>query len=214
MNTKSKSNLRDILVGVITAVVAYFILENFKLNIALIVFSPLPILAGFIRGKTQAENISKKIILMNLLFLVLLLPIMNGMFHFILLLAIALIGTYLGIYTRLNFSTSTIKVIGFLALFSISVLSIGLFALPAYLDLVMWDNVNEKAPPFTLVSLDGDTIHSSALEDKVIILSFWATWCVPCKKQFPVIETLYKENKDNPNVAFFVVHSQIGRDTY
>jgi len=214
MNTKNKSILWDILVGIISAIIAFFILENFKLNIALIAFSPFPVLAGFIRGKIPVGNIFIKTILMNLLFFVLIMPIMNGVFHLILLLAIALIGTILGIYTRLNLSSSTIKVVGFLSLFSLSVLSIGSFALPAYLDVMMWDKVNKEATPFTLVTLDGDTIHSSAYEDKVIIMSFWATWCAPCKKQFPVMEKLYKENKDNTNVAFFIVHSQIGRDTY
>lgn len=214
MNTKNKSILWDILVGIISAIIAFFILENFKLNIALIAFSPIPVIAGFIRGKIPVENIFTKTILMNLLFLVLLMPIMNGVFHLILLLGIALIGTILGIYIRLNLSSSTIKVVGFLSLYSLSVLSIGILALPAYLDVLMWDKVNKKAPPFTLLALEGDTINSAVYEDKVIIMSFWATWCAPCKKQFPVVEKLYKENKNNTNVAFFVVHSQTGRDTY
>ena len=214
MNTKKKSNLWDILVGLITALIAFFLLENLKLNIALIAFSPFPVIAGFIRGKIPAENIFIKTTLMNLLFFVLIMPIMNGVFHLALLLAIAFIGTTLGIYTRLNWPGSTIKVVGFLALFFVSILSIGFFALPAYLDVIKWDKVNHVDAEFSLVTLDGDTIHSSAYENKVIIMSFWATWCVPCKKQFPLIEKLYKENKDNTDVSFFVVHSQIGRDTY
>ena len=211
MNTKNKTNLLDISVGVITAVIAFLILENLKLNIALAAFSPFPVIAGFIRGKIPAKNKFIKIILMNLLFLILIMPIMNGVFHLILLLAIALTGTALGIYIRLCLSTSTIKVLGFLTLFSISAPLLGFFALPAYLDEVMWEKVNKQAPHFTLLTLDGDTIKSSDYKDKVIILDFWATWCKPCKKQFPQIEKLYKENN---NVALFVINSQIGGDTF
>lgn len=214
MNTKNKIILWDILAGIITAVICFFILENLKLNIALIAFSPFPVIAGFIRGNTPTDNRFGKIILMNLLFLILIMAIMNGVYHLILILAIALIGTALGIYIRLYFSKSTIKVFGFLSLFSASVLLLGLFGLPAYLDGTMWDKVDKQAPPFTLLTLEGDTIKSSEYKDKVIILDFWGTWCAPCKKQFPLIEKLYKENKENNNVAFFIINPLIGGDTY
>ena len=214
MNTKNKSILWDIIVGIITAIISFIILEKLKLNIALIAISPLPVIAGFIRGKNPTENMFVKIIFMNLLFLLLIMAIMNGVFHLILLLAIALIGTYLGIYIRLYLSISTIKTFGFLSLYSISVLFIGLLVLPAWLDAAMWKNVNRQAPDFTLLTLDGDTIKSSEYTDKVIILDFWATWCAPCKKQFPLIEKLYKENKENNNVAFFIINPHIGGDTF
>jgi len=214
MNTKNKIILWDILAGIITAVICFFILENLKLNIALIAFSPFPVIAGFIRGNTPTENRFGKIILMNLLFLILIVAIMNGVYHLILILAIALIGTALGIYIRLYLSKSTIKVFGFLSLFSASVLLLGFFGLPAYLDGTMWDKVDKQAPPFTLLTLEGDTIKSSEYKDKVIILDFWGTWCAPCIKQFPLIEKLYKENKENNNVAFFIINPLIGGDTY
>jgi thiol-disulfide isomerase/thioredoxin len=214
MNTKNKSVLWDILVGIITAVISFIILEKLKLNMALIAISPLPLIAGFIRGKTPAENRFIKVILMNLLFLLLIMAIMNGAFHLILILAVTLIGTTLGIYVRLYFSKETIKAFGFLSLYSLSVLFLGFFVLPAWLDSAMWEKVNRQAPNFTLLTLDGDTIKSSEYTDKVIILDFWATLCGPCKKQFPVIENLYKENKENNNVAFFIINPQIGGDTF
>ena len=151
---------------------------------------------------------------MNLLFLLLIMAIMNGVFHLILILAVALMGTALGIYVRLNFSTKPVKALGFLSLYSLSVLFLGFVALPAWLDSSMWEKVNGEAPNFTLLNLDGDTIRSSEYTDKVIILDFWATWCVPCKKQFPLLENIYTEYKENNNVAFFIVNPQIGGDTF
>lgn len=214
MNTKNKSVLWDILVGIITAVISFIILEKLKLSMALIAISPLPLIAGFIRGKNPAENRFKKVILMNLLFLLLIMAIMNGVFDLIPILAVALIGTTLGIYVRLYLFSATIKVLGFLSLFSVSVLLVALFALPAWLDAVMWEKVNYQAPEFTLLTLDGDTIKSSEYADKVIILDFWATWCGPCIKQFPLIEKLYNKNKGNDDIAFFIVNSQTRGDTH
>ena len=37
----------------------------------------------------------------------------------------------------------------------------------------------------TLRSLEGKTLKLSSLKGKIVILSFWATWCEPCVEEFP-----------------------------
>ncbi len=49
--------------------------------------------------------------------------------------------------------------------------------------------VGKPAPPLTLHTLDGDTITTYGLRGKVVILSFWATWCAPCKEELPALST-------------------------
>jgi len=41
--------------------------------------------------------------------------------------------------------------------------------------------------------LAGGIHRSDALEGKVILLDFWATWCVPCRVELPRVESLYRE---------------------
>src|ERR1700752_1857374 len=47
--------------------------------------------------------------------------------------------------------------------------------------------VGKPAPPLSLHTLDGQTISTDSLRGKVVILSFWATWCGPCKEELPLL---------------------------
>jgi thiol-disulfide isomerase/thioredoxin/Cu/Ag efflux protein CusF len=52
------------------------------------------------------------------------------------------------------------------------------------------------APDFTLPTLSGAPIHLAELRGKVVLLNFWATWCVPCRTEMPTLEALYQRYKD------------------
>jgi len=51
--------------------------------------------------------------------------------------------------------------------------------------------VGEPAPPFELTLVDGTKIPSDSLRGNVIILNFWATWCVPCRSELPILDAYY-----------------------
>jgi len=53
----------------------------------------------------------------------------------------------------------------------------------------------EMAPDFTLNDASGDPFTLSALRGKVVLLNFWATWCVPCKVEIPWFIELQKSRK-------------------
>lgn len=64
------------------------------------------------------------------------------------------------------------------------------------ISLVSFSN-SAKAPDFNLKDQYG-VVHSlENYKGKVIFLNFWATWCPPCKKEMPDVESIYKEYGEN-----------------
>ena len=46
---------------------------------------------------------------------------------------------------------------------------------------------------FQGVTIAGEEINLSDYRGKVVIVDFWASWCGPCKKEFPFLVQLYKK---------------------
>lgn len=56
--------------------------------------------------------------------------------------------------------------------------------------------VGKLAPDFTLKNLDGEEVSLSDYKDKIVLINFWATWCVFCDKEMPDMQILSEENDD------------------
>lgn len=48
--------------------------------------------------------------------------------------------------------------------------------------------IGDPAPDFVLTTFDGQTIDSRDLAGKVVVLNFWASWCVTCKDEAVELE--------------------------
>jgi thiol-disulfide isomerase/thioredoxin len=51
------------------------------------------------------------------------------------------------------------------------------------------------APGFQLSGRGGKTIDLSQYKGQVVMINFWATWCVPCRQEMPLLEDIYKKYK-------------------
>ncbi|SDW06520.1 Peroxiredoxin [Marininema mesophilum] len=56
-------------------------------------------------------------------------------------------------------------------------------------------SVGEKAPNFTLKTLDGKELSLKDLKGKPVLLNFWASWCKPCGEEMPAIQKVYDKYK-------------------
>ena len=50
-----------------------------------------------------------------------------------------------------------------------------------------------KPPAFNGRTTDGRTVSLASLRGKVVLLNFWATWCLECRPEMPLFERLHRD---------------------
>jgi peroxiredoxin len=65
----------------------------------------------------------------------------------------------------------------------------------------------KKLPNITIADLQGKPVNiiEAVGNEKVTVLSFWATWCSPCKRELDAITELYPEWTEKYNVQLFAI---------
>jgi peroxiredoxin len=57
--------------------------------------------------------------------------------------------------------------------------------------------VGDLAPDFELTLVDGSKVTLDQLRGNVVVLNFWATWCVPCRTELPTLDAFYVTQAQN-----------------
>ena len=56
--------------------------------------------------------------------------------------------------------------------------------------------INGPAPDFTARTFDGKDVTLADYKGQVLVINFWATWCGPCKKELPLLDSVYRVAAD------------------
>ena len=76
-------------------------------------------------------------------------------------------------------------------------------------------DIGQSAPDFTLKSTQGINLKLAEQRGQIIVINFWASWCGPCRKEMPVLQTFHSKYK-SLGVSVWGVNveqeNQAGRD--
>ena len=67
----------------------------------------------------------------------------------------------------------------------------------------------KKVETFSMEDINDSEKIISSSENKILLLNFWATWCAPCIKEIPELIELKKKFKNNVEVYFLSVDSNV-----
>ena len=75
--------------------------------------------------------------------------------------------------------------------------------------------IHKPAPDFTLPALDGRSISLAAYRSqKKVVVSFWASWCGPCRMELPVLKSFYeKAHKAGADFEFLAISVDDDRES-
>jgi len=65
-----------------------------------------------------------------------------------------------------------------------------------------------KASSFSLKDLEGNKVILKTLIGKPIILTFWATWCSPCKEELPTLGKFAERKKDQLSILTMAIDGE------
>ena len=67
--------------------------------------------------------------------------------------------------------------------------------------------VGKPAVDFALKTVDGEPVRLSDFRGKIVVLDFWATWCLPCRRELPTVNKLAQELKGK-DVVFLGINDE------
>ena len=73
-------------------------------------------------------------------------------------------------------------------------------------------NLGERAPNFSLPTVDGDNFALSDAKGNVVLINFFATWCGPCLLELPHSEAIWTEHRADKRFRLLVIGREESED--
>ncbi|MBE9564038.1 MAG: TlpA family protein disulfide reductase, partial [Proteobacteria bacterium] len=62
--------------------------------------------------------------------------------------------------------------------------------------IIVPEDTRQQAPGFEIENLAGGNTGLKDYRGKIVLLNFWATWCMPCRAEMPGMETIWQKYKE------------------
>ena len=66
--------------------------------------------------------------------------------------------------------------------------------------------VGDRAPDFALADLNGEPVRLADYAGRPVLVNFWASWCLPCVEEFPLLAAALDEHADIGLVVIGIVY--------
>ncbi len=213
MRNTLTSSAADIASGV-SALVVFVLADNYlhlgaDLRVAVVVLAFLYLCAGLTRGHIRPANAWLKGLLVSSgASVVLLILGWDSLHHAVLALLLLIVNLFAvcGVRVRHFLAGRSALRGGMMALACLAALVVlALTTIPALATRIATRRMSLPTPTFSIDRLDGTAVGSSEFRGRVVVLAFWEIWCLPCRRELPELDKLYRRYQGNPMVAFWAV---------
>jgi thiol-disulfide isomerase/thioredoxin len=92
------------------------------------------------------------------------------------------------------------------------VLWLGPRFLPHLGALVGVESGDRQRPSFDVTTLGGESVTDSTLRGRVVLVNFWATWCLPCRAEMPLLQAMADRHREAGLVVLGLSVDRAGPD--
>lgn len=64
-------------------------------------------------------------------------------------------------------------------------------------DVAVGLDIDNRAPNFEAVTIDDESVSLESLRGQIVLVNFWGTWCPPCIREMPELQTVYEQYADS-----------------
>lgn len=118
-----------------------------------------------------------------------------------------------GVATQRLFSRARARAIGLAAVFMVALASWVGIGLPWYLAQMGFRWGTRAAPSLRFTSLEGAPVLVPDPQGRILVLTFWTTWCLPCRWELPEIARVHDRFAGDPRVVLWAVDVAWGSES-